>query len=466
MNEPIGYGLDSWLPVLRGGEAPARQFDAADPRTPERLKETWGRLPQGGRIVLVAQAGVGSRPDLAQHESQLAQEGHVERFIDFHDAAQDQVLLPIQDGAAFRGGLPLLQRGDRTGRGGPGLLRTASPLSVARRTGRPEIAVWTKGPAPEPTADLAVLPVAGSVAASPGQFDHHKKSVIRALDRRGAARAILKVGTSNRSDDAVRREAAALETLKEHGLQLGPALLASGEREGHAWLAEEVLPGRRTDPALLPMHAQFLIELGEASREEGPLEDNQFFVEASTALDEMKPEQDPDWYAEYTALRSALVHTSDDALVPTAMAHGDFTPWNLFAHKGRLRSFDWEHFAGRAPALHDLVHFHVMTGVLVHEKTGERVFDELNAFFSGPAAPVVAASGVGAEDILRLVGLHVLYVGVTSERLERRTPTASAAAGKLRHARRALCRRLAGLLADRTLPIWTRVDIPGPRKAA
>ena len=158
----------------------------------------------------------------------------------------------------------------------------------------------------------------------------------------------------------------------------------------------------------------------------------------------------------FAALARAIVEYQGDAPIRCNLAHGDFTPWNSLVAQGEVRAYDWEQTQRLAPALYDLVHFHVQTGVLVGHHPGERVFDELERLFSGPGSRLVNALGLERDDVLRLVALYVLSMGVSSEVLERLRPAPFAQAGWLRRARLALCRRLAGLLKDRRLPSWTQ----------
>ncbi len=466
MSSQLPYGIDSWLPVLRGGEAPTLFLDAGDPRSRARLTAAWAELPPGGRIALQSVASPGSRPQLAPLENGLEQDGDVERFIVFPGTGGSFTLLPTQDGAALRGGMALLPRGRASGRALWSLLKAASPLGIAQRLGRPELAIWTKGPHDAEASDLPVLPVAGSMAVAAGVPDRNQKIIVRALDRRGAARAILKLGFSERTDDSISREANALKTVAEILEDRAPRLLTEGRRAGRTWLAQEVLEGKRAGDELTPAHAELLAELAVATRDEAPLSEQPFFQDTVRNLCRLDPEVDPDWHQEYSTLCEALEHSTDGFALPTTHAHGDFTPWNVVQRRGRVRAFDWEYFSPSAPALYDVLHFHIQTGVLVKRHSGERIFDNLDALFRGPASSVVAATSLRSEEILQLTALYVLHEGVRHELEERRNPSPFDQAAWLRHARRALCRRLAGLLTERRLPSWTELPPSTEGRAA
>ena len=466
MSTALPYGLDSWLPVLRGGEAPTLFLDAGDPRSGPKLIEAWSALPPGGRIVLQTIAAPGSRPSLRPLEKSLQEDGQVERFVVFPGTGGSFTLLPTQDGAALRGGMALLPSGRARGRALWALLKAASPLGIAQRLGRPELAIWTKGPHDHEAADLAVLPIAGSMAIAAGVPDRNQKIIVRALDRRGSARAILKLGFSERTDDAIVREANALKEVAELLEDRAPRLLSEGRRADRAWLAQEVLEGKRAGDEFTPAHAEMLTELALATRDEAPLVDQPLFQDSVRNLCRLDPNVDPDWHQEYATLCESLEHATDGFALPTTHAHGDFTPWNVVQRRGRIRAFDWEYFTPSAPALYDVLHFHIQTGVLIKRHSGERIFDNLDALFHGPASEVVAANQLRSEEILQLTALYILHEGVLHELRERRDPSPFAQANWLRHARRALCRRLAGLLTERRLPRWTELPPSTDRKVA
>jgi hypothetical protein len=64
-------------------------------------------------------------------------------------------------------------------------------------------------------------------------------------------------------------------------------------------------------------------------------------------------------------LRAALVNERMAGPMTTAPAHGDFTPWNIHCGRELLAIHDWEMYRTSAPALFDLVHFHMQQGIIV-----------------------------------------------------------------------------------------------------
>ncbi|MEM9802872.1 MAG: hypothetical protein AAGA20_21280 [Planctomycetota bacterium] len=463
MNELI-YGIDAWYPVLRGGAAPAELVDLGRPGALDEAVAAWDGLGHGERLAVRAGGTPAPHPALPPPPPRLPGEGFGERFVELPGPRGRSILVPTRDGASLRGGLTLLpgtNAGSRTLRT---MMRATSPFGIALRGSRPALAVWTKGDPETANDDLPLLPVAGTVAVAIDATERSQSALVRALDRRGAARIAMKIGLSERTDDAVEREARSLTLLSELVPGTGPELMADGRRAGRAWLAHDVLEGRYAGDALSPAHARLLAAIAAETRDEQTLSENRFFQEAQRHLAALDPAEDPDWHAEYDALLAALEESMDGSPLPVTLAHGDFAPWNLVRRRREVRAFDWEHLAEDAPALYDLVHFRIQAGAVLKQQRGERIFDDLERYFAGPASAVVRAAGVERRDVLRLVALYVLHEGTTSEVAERLRPAARTRTSWLRHAQRALCRRLTGLLTERSLPTWTRVE--RPRRAA
>lgn len=327
------------------------------------------------------------------------------------------------------------------------------------------VAVWTKGAPVED--DLPVLPVAGTIAVTGLDGEVPESVTVRALDRRGAARVELKVGASQRTDDAIAREAGALRDLADAVPGRAPALLAEGERAGRAWLAHDVVPGRPAGSTFTEGHAELLIELGRATASDpAPLHALRSFGDARRHVTALQPTFDPDWYRDYAALAGALEARGAEEVTATA-AHGDFTPWSTLVSKsGRVRAVDWDWFDPAAPALADALHFHVQTSVLERDLTGEDTFDALEDFFSGPAGEVARALDVRPADALRSLALLVLHEGASAEVLERLRRSTNPLATRLRRARQELARVTTEHLREDRLPRWATTAAHGARRAA
>lgn len=460
------FSIERWYPVVRGGPAPVAAFSAGEPREGQHLLERWHAIEDGERVTLVAfPTRSGARPSLSSLEGVLpAGAGHAERFFVFNGAGGRFALLPARDSASLRGGLPMLPSSEARGPALWTLLRTMAPFT-ASGAGRPMVAVWTKGAQVED--DLPILPVAGTVAVAGIDSEIPESVTVRALDRRGAPRAELKVGASQRTDDAIAREVDALRTLADVLPGRAPALLAEGERAGRAWLAHDLAPGRAAGSGFTAGHAELLIELGRATLAGPvPLRDLQSFRDGRRHVTALQPTFDREWYRDYVELAGALEAVGAEEIATTA-AHGDFTPWStLVSRSGRVRAVDWDFYDRAAPALADALHYHVQAAVLDHDMTGEDVFDALEGYFEGPPGEVARALRVSPTDALRALALLVLHEGASAEVQERMRRSTNPLATRLRRARQELARVTAAHLRGQRLPRWATTAAHGARSAA
>jgi thymidylate kinase len=78
-----------------------------------------------------------------------------------------------------------------------------------------------------------------------------------------------------------------------------------------------------------------------------------------------------------------LYETLDKDLLMTSLAHGDFTPWNMFLNKDKLAVYDWE-LCKRAPLLFDVFHFIYQNEILVKKGDFKSIQHQLKVTFSKP----------------------------------------------------------------------------------
>ena len=109
-SDPIPHGIDSWYPVLRGGEAPVLFADTGELRAVQRLARGWEELPAGGRVILQGSLRQRGRADLDDLAAALQRGGQRRALRGVPRSRGAATLLPAGDRAAFRGGAALLHR--------------------------------------------------------------------------------------------------------------------------------------------------------------------------------------------------------------------------------------------------------------------------------------------------------------------------------------------------------------------
>ncbi|MBK8565423.1 MAG: phosphotransferase [Saprospiraceae bacterium] len=154
-------------------------------------------------------------------------------------------------------------------------------------------------------------------------------------------------------------------------LKLQKMVVPMAKPFGSGLMVSDVKPAKaKSSNELLPLHFEALAELSDLSLELQPLADYYFLREIRQHLNELieqpiHPDFDFETVQRVIANLQGLSGKLDaNRLVPTTLAHGDFTPWNMYLSHEKLHVFDWE-LSERLPMLYDAFHFVFQTGVLV-----------------------------------------------------------------------------------------------------
>ncbi len=448
----LPYALDVWLPLLRGGAPPVAVLDT-DTAT-DTVASRIAALGQSERLAFYGQSPLGQLGGIATIEGLLPADVRIERFVIFPGTGGGFVLVPTADAACVRGGLPLLPSGRARWRAARLFLDALAPLGVVRRLGLTELIVVTRGGLRSISDALVADHEHFAIAA--GVPDARQKLIARVLQPDGAPRALYKFGLNERSQTAIRDERRALDRLAELVPELAPRLLDRGERHGVAWFSVEVLEGHRSADVLTDLHIEFLHTLAQRTLGSVVVQEQHLLRQAESGLNTLREADDPEWHMDFAGLAELL--GAESAALPTALAHGDFTPWNLAVSPHGLRAFDWEACTDGAPLLFDLFHFHIQTGVLVHRIDGARIFESLGEVLDRMARPLLHLGRLDGPGVLRALALYVLHAAVRDEVLNRAQPAPFVQVGWQRRARREIARRVAGCLRDRRVP-WSSLPV-------
>jgi hypothetical protein len=204
--------------------------------------------------------------------------------------------------------------------------------------------------------------------------DPHHKPTLQLFDDRGAPWAYAKVGWNDATRAMVRAEAAALRELPR---DLGDLPAVPRLRRELRWaelavtLVEPMPSGVRRLPR--PDRPELPAMLAVARRggppaPRRPLAGSPFLAGLTTRAERAGGPV-------VTAL-AALAERDGTTAVEFGHWHGDWVPWNLGAHRGRLYAWDWENSGPGRPVGFDLAHraFHSalsLRGCPVPEAAGE-----------------------------------------------------------------------------------------------
>ncbi|MDQ4005780.1 MAG: hypothetical protein M3135_05700, partial [Actinomycetota bacterium] len=205
-----------------------------------------------------------------------------------------------------------------------------------------------------------------------------------------------KVGWNAPTRRGVENEADALEAFPRGDLPLAaPALLHRGAWQDLTLLVTAPLPGRARRYRPLDRVPDVEITravsgLGTVSR--GPLVDSAYV----RALGERVANE-----ASLQGLLAGVLERAGDLVLEYGAWHGDWVPWNLARHRGRLHVLDWEHWGREVPLGFDVVHFMFQVAFVARGRPLEESF--ATARRDAPALLERLGAPSGAADaILRL----------------------------------------------------------------
>lgn len=196
------------------------------------------------------------------------------------------------------------------------------------------------------------------VAVSTGTARVNRKPVVEIFGDGGRSRGFAKLGFSSVVWDDIRAEAEALDSVaevREHGIRV-PTRVWYGAWHGMPVLLMTSVPHgrwhRRRDRNTPPIEEMrvFTAAFAEPARR---LPETQWWARVRsrlTGLADTEPRQT------VLSCLDTLERSVGSGPMPLSAWHGDWTPWNMARHRGRLSLWDWERFEIGVPAGLDVLH--------------------------------------------------------------------------------------------------------------
>jgi hypothetical protein len=197
------------------------------------------------------------------------------------------------------------------------------------------------------------------VSVGLGSERANRKPILHVLTPRGEPVAFVKVGDSAMARELIAGEAAALDRLAGRTFETlrVPRVLHHGEWRGLDLLVLTPLPTRAL--SVRPRRGAPVAAMRELTGETRrvPLAESSFWARFQDV-----PIEDSGQRERLTdAVRRIGAAYGDDP-VSFGAWHGDWTPWNMAWHGGRVQLWDWERFDPDVPAGLDLLHYRSQTG--------------------------------------------------------------------------------------------------------
>lgn len=197
------------------------------------------------------------------------------------------------------------------------------------------------------------------VSVGLGSARANRKPILHAITPDGEPLAFVKVGDTATARELIAEEAVALGRLAGRSFErlTVPRVLHLGEWRGLTLLVLTPLPtgafSLRSRSAA-PVAAMRELTGVTARR---PLATGGFWKR----FDDV-PLDDPDQRKRFTDAVARIGDAYGSYDIEFGAWHGDWAPWNMAWHHGRVQLWDWERFDPDVPAGLDLVHYRLQTG--------------------------------------------------------------------------------------------------------
>lgn len=166
-----------------------------------------------------------------------------------------------------------------------------------------------------------------------------------------------------------------LDTLHHLGIhQIPECLYCSTLKSGLYLFIQSTVKTQRSEVVHVwdNRHEQFLNDLTAHTQQEINFEDSDFYRDLN-ALEERLPMLENQTIL-YQAIREVKSLYTGKRVVFAAF-QADFTPWNMFAEKGKLFVFDWEYARLTYPPLLDYFHFLIQTAIFEEHLSEKEIAD-------------------------------------------------------------------------------------------
>lgn len=206
-----------------------------------------------------------------------------------------------------------------------------------------------------------------------GSESPRRKITALGIAQRGNPDVVIKIADTDAGTEAIAQETQALQALVASDLAAQvPRLLLEADWNGYRIQVQGALPhgGSRQESRLTDSHLAFLSSLSRIGRRTMPLRQTRMWQHVKAWAKTTPTEAMPD--AIRALMHRILSDACGDVCIVCHRTHGDFAPWNVTTHRGKLFVYDWEDSLPDGLALTDAFHFLFRQASLVGPWPGAR----------------------------------------------------------------------------------------------
>lgn len=204
-----------------------------------------------------------------------------------------------------------------------------------------------------------------------------ERTVLISLLTQKKSTHFLKIGLNTISQTNVGNEGNILYQLNRKSFNnLKIPIVRSTMHRGVISLSKLESPNKTASNSFVKIHAKALAELADVSQSTERFHASSFGDCIIDNLNIIRSSEKPE-----TPLKKLLIDSIDrissDFHFRAGLAHGDFTPWNMFLGKDKLFLYDWEASKSAAPALFDFFHYHFQAGIFLKKWSFNKIYTQI-----------------------------------------------------------------------------------------
>lgn len=223
------------------------------------------------------------------------------------------------------------------------------------------------------------VPSSYSFAIFTGTKGENRKAVV-AAGKGGRPEFFLKVPLTSAANQLISNEVRCLRELESTSLKYW--VVPQAQAIGESVELTNVQPKNlQSKTVLSPLHFKAMREMWRNSKQQ-VLASSSSYQALKSALNSLDLLEDhPELDAGRVADVKRMLFDEWRDLAPNSewrigLAHGDFTPWNMFTTRSHLHVFDWE-LARHEPLGYDLFHFVLQSGCLIHRSSVSQILSKV-----------------------------------------------------------------------------------------
>jgi hypothetical protein len=358
---PQPWLADMLMKHASNGTADAPRVLVSQGKPFEKMVE----LPKWGGIIAINCPGVTAK------RLEAAGFTYARAFAVLPSLQNARWFVPLDSGAMAAAGFSLYTPARRSAHWKKRLVRLAARLRVPMWY-RDTVVIASRQPPPLEAKLAEIFPnelirVALSSGAPEPAINRKASTVV--LGPGGRVMGFVKVSGTDLSRRILEHEATILPALADRATVAAfvPKLLFAGEVDERYVTVQSPLPGNAAAARLTPAHRQFLSQLRSAQIK--PASATQMVAALPAKIAALSPAR-----PELAASLEAVMPTLHALQVPSTIVHGDFAPWNLHVHAGRIAAFDWEYGQLDGLPLVDETHYVIQLGFQLENWTVDEAY--------------------------------------------------------------------------------------------